>query len=135
MLSIDWYVFSVNLGPPVSQITSQNDFSEAKDRSEIFFLFAGEEDGPLWDTYLKVCDNKYNISKHKYKNISIFVIKNGICKITFHFSQISGSYQQHEFFYRSDAKLAESFSGVKGETQSIRVYKDGKSYKFESNET
>ena len=68
-------------------------------------------------------------------NKNICHIKNGICKITFHFSQISGSYQQHEFFYRSDAKLAESFSGVKGETQSIRVYKDGKSYKFESSET
>jgi hypothetical protein len=57
--------FLFKLGPPVSQITSQNDFSEAKDRSEIFFLFAGEEDGPLWDTYLKVCNNKYNISKNK----------------------------------------------------------------------
>ena len=52
-----------------------------------------------------------------------------------YFSQISSLYQQHEFFYRSTAKLAEGFSGAKGETQSIRVYKDGKSYKFDSSET
>ena len=42
------------LGPPVSEITSQKEFKEAKERSEIFFLYAGEEKGPLWDTYLKV---------------------------------------------------------------------------------
>ena len=48
--------------------------------------------------------------------------------------QISSAYQQHEFFYRSSAKLAEKFSGVKGETQSVRVYKDGKSYKFVDND-
>ena len=39
--------------------------------------------------------------------------------------------QQHEFFYQADdVKLAEKFSGVK-ETQSIRVFKDGKSYRFD----
>ena len=44
----------INIGPPVSEITSQNDFNEAKDKSEIFFLYAGEEKGPLWENYLKV---------------------------------------------------------------------------------
>ena len=38
--------------------------------------------------------------------------------------------QQHEFFYYADAKTAEIFSGVK-ETQSIRVYKDESSYRFD----
>ena len=38
--------------------------------------------------------------------------------------------QQHEFFYYADAKTAEIFSGIK-ETQSIRVYKDDSSYKFD----
>ena len=51
----------INVGPPVSEITSQNDFNEAKDKSEIFFLYAGEEKGPLWDNYLKVeCNDKSN---------------------------------------------------------------------------
>ena len=60
---------------------------------------------------------------HKYKN-----------QIGHTLFQISSAYQQHEFFYRSSAKLAEKFSGVQGETQSVRVYKDGKSYKFVDNE-
>ena len=47
--------FNVNqIGPPISQISSQYDFEEAKENSEIFFLFAGEEEGPLWNSYLKV---------------------------------------------------------------------------------
>jgi len=49
--------------------------------------------------------------------------------------KLSAAYQQHEFFYRSPAKLAETFSGEKGETQSVRVYKDEMSYKFEYNES
>ena len=39
-------------------------------------------------------------------------------------------YQQHEFFYRSPANLGEKLSGTK-ETQSIRVYKDGRSFRFD----
>ncbi len=46
------------------------------------------------------------------------------------YQQIALSMQQHEFFYQADAALAESLSGHK-ETQTIRVYKDGNSYKFD----
>ena len=53
-----------DIGPPVSQISSQYDFEEAKESSEIFFLFAGEEEGPLWNNYLKV---NYPRSKNSNK--------------------------------------------------------------------
>ena len=45
---------------------------------------------------------------------------------------MANNLQQHEFFYQAEAKLAEDFSGVK-ETQSVRVYKDGDSFKFDEN--
>ena len=52
---IHYFTYNVfDIGPPVSQISSQYDFEEAKESSEIFFLFAGEEEGPLWNSYLKV---------------------------------------------------------------------------------
>ena len=52
---VHYFTFNVyEIGPPVSQISSQYDFEEAKENSEIFFLFAGEEEGPLWNSYLKV---------------------------------------------------------------------------------
>ena len=44
--------------------------------------------------------------------------------------KVANHLQQHEFFYQTEAKLAEKFSGVK-ETQSIRVFKDGRSYRFD----
>ena len=47
-----------------------------------------------------------------------------------HYEKMATKLQQHEFFYFSDAKTAEIFSGAK-ETQSIRVYKDDSSYKFD----
>ena len=50
-----------DLGPPVNQISSQQEFDEAKERSELFFLFAGDEQGSLWENYLKVCKNMRNI--------------------------------------------------------------------------
>ena len=50
------------------------------------------------------------------------------------FCQISSAYQQHEFFYQASAELAEKFSGEKGEAPSVRVFKDGTSYKFDFNE-
>jgi len=83
-------------GPPVNAIPTRADLAKAKDKSEIFFLFAGEEEGPVYDAYF----------------------------------QMAIKYQQHEFFYRADASVAEKFSGVR-ETQTIRVYKDGTSYKFD----
>jgi len=86
------------MGPPVNLVASRTDFNRAKDKSEIFFLFSGEESGPVFDAYF----------------------------------QTAIKFQQHEFFYRSEASLAEKFSGVK-ETQTIRVYKDGTSYKFDEN--
>ena len=50
------------------------------------------------------------------------------------FWQISSAYQQHEFFYRASTELAEKISGEKGEAPSVRVFKDGTSYKFDFNE-
>ena len=47
-----------------------------------------------------------------------------------HFVKIATRMQQHEFFYQADTNLAEKFSGLK-ETQSIRVYKDETSYRFD----
>ena len=47
-----------------------------------------------------------------------------------HYEKMANKLQQHEFFYFADAKTAETFSGSK-ETQSIRVYKDDSSYKFD----
>ena len=46
------------------------------------------------------------------------------------FEKIATSLQQHERFYQIDAELAQDFSGQR-ETQSIRVYKDSSSFKFE----
>ena len=48
----------------------------------------------------------------------------------FKFFFTANKLQQHEFFYYADAKTAEIFSGVQ-ETQSIRVYKDESSYRFD----
>jgi len=84
------------MGPSVTQIENKKDFEMAKKRSELFFLFAGENEGTEWEYYTKTA-NKL---------------------------------QQHEFFYYADAKTAEIFSGVQ-ETQSIRVYKDESSYRFD----
>lgn len=84
------------LGPPVGELRTKGDFEEAGTKSEIFFLFSGEQDGPLWET----------------------------------FYDVASKYQQHEFFYHASPELAEKFSGVR-ETQTIRVYKDGTSFKFE----
>ena len=59
---VHYFTFNVyEIGPPVSQISSQYDFEEAKENSEIFFLFAGEEEGPLWNSYLKVNYSKVKI--------------------------------------------------------------------------
>ena len=84
------------MGPSVTQLENKVDFEMAKKRSELFFLFAGENEGTEWVYYTK----------------------------------IATKLQQHEFFYYADAKTAEMFSGVK-ETQSIRVYKDETSFKFD----
>ena len=46
------------------------------------------------------------------------------------YEKIATHLQQHEFFYQADATLAEKLSGVK-ETQTIRIYKDGHSFKFD----
>lgn len=46
------------------------------------------------------------------------------------YEKVSSHLQQHEFFYQIDAKLAEEISNIK-ETQTIRVYKDGTSFKFD----
>merc|ERR1712226_664868 len=47
------------------------------------------------------------------------------------YEKVANHLQQHEFFYQTEnAKLAEKFSGVK-ETQTIRVFKDGISYRFD----
>ena len=46
------------------------------------------------------------------------------------FEKIATNLQQHEFFYQTEAQIAQDFSGHK-ETQSIRVYKDSSSFKFE----
>ena len=46
------------------------------------------------------------------------------------FEKIATNLQQHERFYQIDAELAQDFSGHR-ETQSIRVYKDSSSFKFE----
>ena len=46
------------------------------------------------------------------------------------FEKIATNLQQHEFFYQTEAELAQDFSG-QSETQSIRVYKDSSSFKFE----
>jgi len=48
------------------------------------------------------------------------------------FEKIATNLQQHEFFYQAEAQIAQDFSGQK-ETQSIRVYKDSSSFKFEEN--
>jgi len=48
------------------------------------------------------------------------------------FEKIATNLQQHERFYQIDAELAQDFSGQR-ETQSIRVYKDSSSFKFEEN--
>jgi len=48
------------------------------------------------------------------------------------FEKIATNLQQHERFYQIDAELAQDFSGHR-ETQSIRVYKDSSSFKFEEN--
>ena len=62
---VHYFTYNVyDIGPPVSQISSQYDFEEAKESSEIFFLFAGEEEGPLWNNYLKV---NYSRSKNSNK--------------------------------------------------------------------
>ena len=42
------------LGPPVGELRTEGDFEEAKTKSEIFFVFTGDQDGPLWDTFLQV---------------------------------------------------------------------------------
>lgn len=85
------------VGPSVNKIETKSEFELAKQRSEIFFVFAGQTSGPEWEHFVKVAD---------------FL-------------------QQHEFFYKADAKVAEEFSGIP-ESQSIRVYKDGTSFKYEA---
>ena len=50
------------------------------------------------------------------------------------FEQIASAYQQHEFFYRASAELAERLTGEKGESPCVRVFKDGTSYKFDYTE-
>ncbi len=42
------------LGPPVGELRTKGDFEEAKTKSEIFFVFTGEQEGPLWDTFYQV---------------------------------------------------------------------------------
>ena len=42
------------LGPPVGELRTKGDFEEAKTKSEIFFVFTGEQEGPLWDTFYMV---------------------------------------------------------------------------------
>ena len=42
------------LGPPVGELRTKGDFEEAKLKSEIFFVFVGEQDGKLWETYNEV---------------------------------------------------------------------------------
>ncbi len=41
-------------------------------------------------------------------------------------------FQQHEFFYQAKSDLAQQFSGVQ-EIQTIRVFKDGTSFKYDGN--
>ena len=40
------------MGPPVNLVASRTDFNRAKDKSEIFFLFSGEESGPVFVSVL-----------------------------------------------------------------------------------
>ena len=40
------------MGPPVNLVASRTDFNRAKDKSEIFFLFSGEESGPVFVSIL-----------------------------------------------------------------------------------
>ena len=42
------------LGPPVGELRTKGDFEEAKLKSEIFFVFVGEQDGKIWETYNEV---------------------------------------------------------------------------------
>ena len=42
------------LGPPVGELRTKGDFEEAKLKSEIFFVFVGEQDGKLWETFNEV---------------------------------------------------------------------------------
>lgn len=82
-------------GPAVKSIENKLEFEDAKTKSELFFLFAGQQDGPMWDTFKKVAT----------------------------------AYQQHEYFYQASVEVAQQFSGVR-ESQTIRVYKDGTSFKY-----
>jgi hypothetical protein len=43
---------------------------------------------------------------------------------------VAAMIHQHEFFYQAESDLAEKLSGIK-ETQSIRVFKDDTSYRFD----
>ena len=36
------------MGPPVNLIDTRLDFEKAKEKSELFFLFSGEETGPVF---------------------------------------------------------------------------------------
>ena len=42
------------MGPSVTQIENRKDFEMAKKRSELFFLFAGQNEGTEWEYYTKI---------------------------------------------------------------------------------
>ena len=82
---VHYFTFNVyEIGPPVSQISSQYDFEEAKENSEIFFLFAGEEEGPLWNSYLKVNYSKVKIQTNA-SDINVTFSQTMKHNRTFHF--------------------------------------------------
>ena len=47
------------MGPPVNLVASRTDFNRAKDKSEIFFLFSGEESGPVFVSEESLCSEEY----------------------------------------------------------------------------
>ena len=46
------------MGPSVTQIENRKDFEMAKKRSELFFLFAGQNEGTEWEYYTKIGKKK-----------------------------------------------------------------------------
>ena len=50
------------MGPSVTQIENKKDFEMAKKRSELFFLFAGENEGTEWEYYTKTGKTRLKVS-------------------------------------------------------------------------